>query len=202
GRPVVARPVGWAGRVARWCRRSPRVAALSGAVGVLAAVAVGLGVAAVVNLAQTRAQARTIADQERDARVQAEAIAAEQANARTKADQVARLEREAKDKAAAETILEQKRVAHLQVSEGARLLEAGDVTGAALWFVAALGNEPDPAGAAARLHRVRIGTTLRASPRLRQSTMIDSVIGLSTGQLAADGSAVLFGPGLPVRVWG
>jgi tetratricopeptide (TPR) repeat protein/tRNA A-37 threonylcarbamoyl transferase component Bud32 len=66
GMPIKARPVGAVERAWRWCRRNPRIAALSSAVGVLVAtVIVALAIVA-VRLSQEReavAETRKVADQ-------------------------------------------------------------------------------------------------------------------------------------------
>ncbi|QDU23852.1 WD40 repeat domain-containing serine/threonine protein kinase [Urbifossiella limnaea] len=74
GHPTVARPVGPAGRLARWCRRNPRPAALvGGAVAALVAVAVGSAVAAVqFRASQQRAE---LAEGEAEDRLKAALLA-------------------------------------------------------------------------------------------------------------------------------
>jgi tetratricopeptide (TPR) repeat protein len=90
GEPIYARPAGRLERLARWCRRNPRVAILSSLVfGLLALLATGSTVAAV-----WIAGARNQAEQDRQAALtaarQAEASAAAARSAREKADTNAR----------------------------------------------------------------------------------------------------------------
>ena len=138
-RTIVARPVGPVVRFARWCGRSPRLAALSIAVVLLLATAAGLGAAAIVNLTDARTKAAKLAKQEQAAR---------------------RIE-------AAERLRERRRFSQLLVADGLRRLDAGDGTAAAVLFAAALNADPDPD--AERAHRIRLAATLRAAPELLRS---------------------------------
>jgi tetratricopeptide (TPR) repeat protein len=72
GRPIAARPVGPVGRLRRWARRNPGIAALSAAV--LASLVVGIGVSTALAVRAIRAEAAT--------RLQRDLAASEAANAR------------------------------------------------------------------------------------------------------------------------
>jgi eukaryotic-like serine/threonine-protein kinase len=66
GEPIKARPVGRVERVWRWCRRNPRVAALNGAVGVLALTVIAALVVVFVRMGRERealAETRKLAGQ-------------------------------------------------------------------------------------------------------------------------------------------
>jgi hypothetical protein len=66
GVPIQARPAGWVERAWRWCRRNPRVAALSAAVGVLVAAVVASLAVVAVRLSRERealAVTKTVASQ-------------------------------------------------------------------------------------------------------------------------------------------
>jgi serine/threonine protein kinase/WD40 repeat protein len=139
--PIVARPVGPWGRMWRWCRRNPRVAALSAGLVVLTCAAANLGAMAVVNLAEARVQAGKRADQERRGRL-----------------------REAESRA-----LDRRRLVRMYLADATRRLDQGDTSGAALYGLAALRSDPDPDSEA--VHRIRLGTMLRACPQLRLSFM-------------------------------
>ncbi len=69
--------------------------------------------------------------------------------------------------AAAAVELGRQRLVRLSVLNGARQLDADDLSGALLWFAEALRlDDADPARAA--MHRKRLGTVLARSPRLQQ----------------------------------
>jgi eukaryotic-like serine/threonine-protein kinase len=85
GEPIEARPVGSLERLWRWCKRNPRVAALSGAVlGLLVTVAVTSSVL-LVKIAQEKAQT----ERERQAAVEARDLAQRNAVAAREAEQKA-----------------------------------------------------------------------------------------------------------------
>ncbi len=99
GRPVLARPVRWPGRVARWAKRNPAVAALGGAVflsllvGTVLATAFAVEAGDRADEAQRHAAAaRLLADKARKAEERANREAQE-------ADKNARLAREGEDSA-------------------------------------------------------------------------------------------------------
>lgn len=138
GDPIRARPAGSGEHLARWCRRNPVLAGLSVAAVLLAVAAVVFGVAALVNSETARANADQLADQQGTA-------AAEQAKLR---------------------LIDRRRVVQMQVNEGVRLLNDGDAAGGAVLLAEALEKDPDPDRE--ELHRIRLGTALRAMPELRQ----------------------------------
>jgi eukaryotic-like serine/threonine-protein kinase len=70
--PIRARPVGWAGRTARWCRRKPALAvALGAAAALLLIVAIGSPIA-IVRINRARKAAETARNQEAALRLRAE----------------------------------------------------------------------------------------------------------------------------------
>jgi serine/threonine protein kinase/WD40 repeat protein len=159
GEPILARPIGPGGRLVRWCRRNPRVSLLSGALVGLASVAAGLGVAAVANLAEARTQAGKLAANERQGRL-----------------------KEAENRA-----LDRRRLVRQYLADATRRIQEGDTSGAALFCVAALRSEPDPAAEAT--HRIRLGTVFRACPRmLHAQTMTRGRP--AVGLMSEDGSTV------------
>jgi WD40 repeat protein len=185
GEPVTARPVGPAGRFTRWCRRNPRVAALSGTVAALLVAAVALGVAAVVNLDDARTQAGKLAGREREARERAE--------------EDVRREEAGRQKEAADRVRERQQVARLLAAAAARRLDDGDVTGAAVSFAAAMEAEPDPAAAAA--HHRRVAALLAICPRVVRTFRVPTIPGRPV-RLTSDGSRVLtFTPAGDPQVW-
>ena len=170
GEPVHARPLAWPGRFARWCRRNPRVATLSGAVAFLLVVAAALGGAVSLNLAAARDRAEAVANQERDARQLAD-DALNREEAARKLIEAARLQEAAARKIEQEHLLrEQARVVHLHVADGVQRLDEGDNAGAAVSFAVALEKEPDPA--AREIHRIRLAAVLQSTPRLERISNI------------------------------
>jgi serine/threonine protein kinase/WD40 repeat protein/tetratricopeptide (TPR) repeat protein len=135
-RPVQARRASVRERLWRWCRRNPVVAVLGTAVVVLLLLAT-------VSATLTARQAQELARSEGQ-RAEAETRSRQQAEA--DADTNRRL------------------VGHQFVDNGVRLMEQGDLSGAALWFAEALrkdGLDPDRAA----LHRTRVGAVLHECPR-------------------------------------
>lgn len=138
GESILARPASAVEHVTRWCRRNPVVAGLTTAAVILATAAVVFGVAAVVNLDSARRSANELANQQK--------AAAEKQSELRKADL--------------------RRAVKLQVNEGVRLLNEGDVAGGAVLLADAMTNDPDPENE--EIHRIRLGTALRSMPTLRQ----------------------------------
>src|SRR5262249_13755999 len=144
GEPISARPVGPSGRLWRWCRRNPVVAAMTAGV-----VALLLGVAVASVLAALRFQ--RLADDEHASRQRADF-------ARIAADDA----RKNAQEAAAES---RRRLVRQYVTQGTQLWDSGDLLAALSWFVEALAlDEGDKERE--EIHRIRIGALLRQCPRL------------------------------------
>jgi WD40 repeat protein/tetratricopeptide (TPR) repeat protein len=177
GEPILARPVGRVERLGRWCRRNPRLAALSTALVLLLLVtALGsLGVAFHVMGVNTQlGKARDAAQRNADD--------LELANQR-EAEQRRRVEDQ---------------IVQLFIHNGLGLDDAGDHLGALLWFTQALARDqanPDRTV----VHRIRLADVLRDSPRLVQQWYHDGPV--EEGAFSPDGSRVALVRGPEARVW-
>jgi serine/threonine protein kinase/WD40 repeat protein/Tfp pilus assembly protein PilF len=141
--PVLARRIWMPGRMARWVRRNPAVAALTAAVFLVMAI----GTMASTWQASRARHSASIALKERNA-----------------AD-LARQDALAATKAALEANRESRQLlARQYVARGALLMEQGNLNEALLWYVEALRrDEADPEREA--MHRLRIAATAQMCPR-------------------------------------
>jgi WD40 repeat protein/serine/threonine protein kinase/tetratricopeptide (TPR) repeat protein len=140
--PIHARRISVFERSWRWCKHNPAVASLTAMVAILlvaSAVGASLWAVSADNSAQRE---KAAAKRANDAADQAE-LAAEFALAK---------ENETR-----------KHVGEQYVAHGGRLMEQGDVTGAALLFAEALDHDQDDADRAAT-HRIRLAMALRQCP--------------------------------------
>jgi WD40 repeat protein len=146
GEPISVRPVGRIEQGLMWCRRNPVVAGLTAAVAILLlAVALGSTVAAF-----RIAAARDAAD----------------SNARH-AETARKNERIERERAMNRAEESRQRLVRLYVTNGARLQDVGDLSGALAWFAEALKHEQgNPVREDA--HRVRLAAVLRQCPKLVQ----------------------------------
>ncbi|MFO0806888.1 MAG: WD40 repeat domain-containing serine/threonine-protein kinase [Gemmataceae bacterium] len=169
GRPIVARPPAPVERAWKWVRRRPTIAALFAGLLVSLCSAAGLGAVAVLNLDEARSQAAYAAQQERE---------------RFQLEQAARKNEEReKEKSRLD-------LARFRIAEGGRRLDTGDLSGAAVWFASVLESETDPS--IIDIHRIRIGTSLRTSPRPLHLFVPPSFnLPASHDQFASDGSCSL-----------
>jgi WD40 repeat protein/tetratricopeptide (TPR) repeat protein/tRNA A-37 threonylcarbamoyl transferase component Bud32 len=165
--PIKARPVGSAERLWRWSRRNPAVASLLGLVVLVTAFGFGLvtwkwreaflaqqGTAKALDAVREQKglveEQKNRAETERASANEAKGVAVQQRNA-----------------AQASQRLALERLVHLQVTNGLRLMDDGDLFGALPWFVRALEEDKD-ASERQQLHRLRIAAVLRQSPKLVQ----------------------------------
>jgi serine/threonine-protein kinase len=95
GEPILARPVGSVERLWRWCRRNPRIALLTGAVGLLLISVTAVSATAAVRI--SKEQQETLRQKEEADRQKQEAVAQ-----RDRADENAIAAREAEKKATAQ----------------------------------------------------------------------------------------------------
>jgi WD40 repeat protein/serine/threonine protein kinase/tetratricopeptide (TPR) repeat protein len=134
--PIQARRIGPVGRLARWCRRNPVVASLAAALILLLLMISTVSTWSAFLIADARDSAKRSADDEREARADVE----------RRAEEVRSL------------------LGQQYVSNGARLMEDGDLGGALVWFVEALQQDHADTTREA-LHRTRINAVLRQCPR-------------------------------------
>jgi WD40 repeat protein len=171
GEPIRARPVRPWERAVKWARRRPAIAALLAAVVLLL---IG-GVCGMAGLWLRAEEQRETADQAKlDAQKQRDLV---QANHRLAEDRLSRL----------------------QVTNGIRLMDEGDLFGALPWFAKALAEEKGGAEQE-EVHRVRLAAVLRRCPRLLQLWVHERPV--SFVEFSPDGRRVVTAcdPG-PVQLW-
>jgi WD40 repeat protein len=157
GDPIAARTVGRLERARRWCRRNPAVAGLSAAVLLLLLV-----VAAGASLSAWRAEQS--ARREHDSAEREREAAQNERAAREREGETARNERAAREQAVRNQRRAESLLGEQFVSHGTRLVEQGDVSGAAVWYAAALErDQADPERA--EMHRARLRAVLGLCPR-------------------------------------
>jgi eukaryotic-like serine/threonine-protein kinase len=188
-------------RVARWTRRH-RVA-LAWASTLLLTLLLGSVAAAsirvayrMIRLRQTAEGARSLAVTERD-RASTERDRADQAR---RSEEVARA-KEAEARHNAEELKEELRLRLVQkvdVVNGVKLMEAGDLFGSLAWFADALRLEQGNPEREA-VHRARLIAILRQSPKLTQVLFHD--FGVRHAEFGPGGRLVLTASGSSVRVW-
>jgi eukaryotic-like serine/threonine-protein kinase len=153
GEPIEARPSSAWERGLKWARRRPTAAALVAVSVVAASVVLGLAL-----WDNTRLQASySIVKKERN-----DAI-----NARNEAIKAKGEEAKAKDKAIVKESEALDTLTRMSVANGVRMLDGGDVLGSLPWFARALEIEPGDE-TDRRMHRHRIASVLRVSPKLLQ----------------------------------
>ena len=151
GVPISARPVGKTERAWRWCRRNPLVACLLAALVLLVTGVAGGASWAAIRFQKQAERQRTIAAAERRAREDADAASA-----------VAQAQRAIALAKSAESL---ERLSSHLVSNGNLPRAEGDWLSCLPWYTDALAIDTDQPDRG-RLHRMRLGATLRRVPRL------------------------------------
>ena len=149
GEPIAARPIGQFRRVWRWCGRNRVVAGLSASVAALLVI-----VAAVATVSAVRQHTLRVAAQT-SASLATAAAGVREHEARLLAD------------ARADEI--RWRLVRMNVQNGNRIVDQGDLTGSLPWFAEALRLDHDDPAAAAT-HRLRLGTLLEPKPGPRSGS--------------------------------
>ena len=139
GEPIAAHPIGHMRRAWRWCGRNRVVAGLSASVATLLVAVAAVATVSAVSQHTLAGKARSSAKSEHEARVLADASAQEV----------------------------QWRLVRMNVENGNRIIDQGDLTGSLPWFAEALRLDRDNP-AAAMTHRLRLGTVLNQSPVLER----------------------------------
>jgi WD40 repeat protein/tetratricopeptide (TPR) repeat protein/tRNA A-37 threonylcarbamoyl transferase component Bud32 len=175
GEPVRARPVGSFERLWRWAKRNPGLASLTSAVIVLLAGAAVASTLIALHLA-------AVGQDLRQARDQADRNAAKERSARQEADKARKLA----EHNAGES---RERLVQLNVMNGLRVMDEGDLFGSLVWFGEALKLDQGNAEREAE-HRLRFGAVLRQCPRLVH-VWYPPEGSYSQASLSADGKRVL-----------
>ncbi len=176
--PIQARRVSARERFYRWCRRNKALAGLSAAVVALLATVALVSSVMAVRLGKAAANAKQAADE-------AQAAATREAEA-------AGRERDQARRA-------QGLVGQQFVQNGTRLLEQGDVSGAAIWYAEALKNDDQADKDRSEQHRWRLAMLLRQCPRPAQVWFHDGTVNLAA--FSFDGKRMLTVSDKTVQVW-
>ena len=147
GEPIVARPIGRVARTWRWCARNRVVAGLSASVAALLVTVTAVATVSAFRQHDLAEKATASARSEHDARLQVDASAREI----------------------------RYRLVRMDVENGNRIIDQGDLTGALPWFAEALRLDRDLPGAAVT-HRLRLGTILNQCPLIDQIFTHDKTI--------------------------
>ena len=154
GEPITARRISPVRRAWRWCARNRVVAGLSASVAALLVAVAAVATVSAIRQHSLRVAAQTSASQA--------TIAAEH-------------EREARLLADARAREIRWRLVRMNVENGGRFIDQGDLTGALPWFAEALRLDRDDPAAAAT-HRLRLGTLLEQTPLLDKVFAHDGMI--------------------------
>jgi eukaryotic-like serine/threonine-protein kinase len=174
--PVVARPPSAAYRVRKFVRRNKVIVTAATVVATALVLGITVSMFEAIRATRLRKQADTNAHQAR----QAQARESEQRQAAE----------EARARAAKSEAESRERLVRLNVANGTRLMNEGDLPDALLWFGQALSLvQGDPVQE--RFHRLRCASVLQHCPKLLQVLEHKGWIGMEYAEFSPDGRRIL-----------